>query len=306
MEVYSGAIVSKDYSFAFDSIWGTQNTGWGNGGGTMSVGAREKAAPYQLEFTWYSLVEKKFYTGKWALDKERIEHLFDQGFIDQDTHKKDTYSVFKVGLAPKGRVVLWLSGPGNQKEVGAFSAQSVIIKPEDAYSNAQYMFKDGYAERMLNDPAYKTFTPAIREKIRAQVYPAAEVYDTYREKYVWKPVVVLPDGGHWMDFGMHTFNGEQESLFGDSLLNNQYEKRAIPKFSAFYWQDAAANRYGVWIDAYDEQEMFEIFQKLGQETNIDLIMKVNSDNTRLSLALKSADQQLPITKATIRLSRKIE
>jgi hypothetical protein len=44
--------------------------------------------PNKLEFTWYSLVEKKFYTGKWALDKEKIEKLFKEGFTDTTGKKK--------------------------------------------------------------------------------------------------------------------------------------------------------------------------------------------------------------------------
>ncbi len=29
MEVYEGAIIADDFTYAFDAIWGTQNTGWG-------------------------------------------------------------------------------------------------------------------------------------------------------------------------------------------------------------------------------------------------------------------------------------
>ena len=40
-------------------------------GGTMNVNTERMDAPHELEFTWYSLVENKFYTGKWNLDKEK-------------------------------------------------------------------------------------------------------------------------------------------------------------------------------------------------------------------------------------------
>lgn len=305
VEVYSGAIIAEDFTYGFDAIWGTQNTGWGSQGGIMTTGGERKGVPYQLEFTWYSLVERKFYTGKWDLDKERIKSLFDEGFIDQDTHKKDTYNTFVVGLAPEGRVVLWMSGAGNQKEVGVFKAQVTVLTKDGAYDNARYMFKDGYADRMLNDPSYKTFSPDVRKKIETQGYPSAGIYNTYRDKYSWRPVVVLQEGGQWIDFGFSAYNGEQENLFGKSLLDNQYEKRAIPKFCGFYWRDKN-NRYGVWIDAFDEKEIFDLFQKLGKEKNIDLVVKINADNTRLSLSLRSGEQEFPVGKAKVRLSRKIE
>lgn len=304
MEVYRGAIIAEGFTYGFDAIWGTQNTGWGNHGGTMTTAIEKKRVPYQLEFTWYSLVERTFYTGNWALDKDQIKRLLDEGFIDQDTRKKDTYSTFVVGLAPQGRVVLWLSGAGNQKEVGVFQAQATTMTKESAYSNAQYMFKDGYADRMLNDPSYKTFSPQIRQKIQAQGYPAPQTYSVYREKYSWRPVVVLQEG-EWLDFAFSAYNGEQENLFAKALLDNRYEQRAIPKFCGFYWRNGTS-RYGVWIDAFDEKEIFDLFQKLGTQKDIDLLVKVDAQNTRVSLALRAGLQEFPIGKAKVRLSGKID
>jgi hypothetical protein len=306
MEIYSGAIIADDFTYGFDAIWGTQNTGWGNEGGTMSVETRKMGIPHQLAFTWYSLVERKFYTGKWDLDQKKIKELFDQGFIDQDINKKATYTNFIVGLAPKGRVMLWINGPGNQKEVGVFQAHDTVITKEKAYENAKYMLKEGFADRMLNDPSYETFKPEVRQKIDAQGYPAAEIYDLYREKYSWKPSVILREGGEWIDFGFTAYNGEQENLFGESLKADTYTKRAVPKFCGLYWKDNAKNRYAMWVDAFDEKEIFELFQKFDKEENIDFVIKINEDNTKVTLSLKSEKQELPITKAKIRLSRKIE
>ncbi len=306
MEIYQGAIVGNDFTYSFDSIWGTQNTGWGNEGGTMSVDTETMDLPHQLEFTWYSLVEKKFFTGKWDLDQKKIKNLFDEGFVDQDTRKRTTYNSFVVGLAPKGRVVLWIKGAGNQKEVGVFQAHDTIITKEKAYENAQYMFNDGFADRMLNDPEYKTFKPEIREKIKEEGYPEPDVYDVYREKFNWKPVVILPEGSVWIDFGFNNYNGEQENLFAKTLDDNTYKNRAVPKFCGFYWRDKNKNRYAVWVDSFDEKEIFELFQKLGKDEEIDFTIKVNEDNTRVFLSLVTEKEELSITKAKIRLSRKIE
>jgi hypothetical protein len=306
MEVYEGAIIADDFTYPFDAIWGTQNTGWGKEGGTMNVTTERMNAPHKLEFTWYSLVEKKFYTGKWDLDKEKIKKLLDEGFLDQDTKKKTTYHSFVVGLAPKGRVVLWMKGPGNQKEIAAFQAHDTVITKEKAYDNAQYMLKEGFADRMLKDPSYKTFKPEVREKIEKEGYPDADIYNVYRERYNWKPSVILPEGATWIDFGFTSYNGEQENLFDQSLKDNTYKSRAIPKFCGFYWKDKNNNRYAVWIDAFDDKEIFDLFQKTGKDKNIDLTIKVNEDNTKVLISLDSEKDKLPVTKAKIRVSRKIE
>ncbi|MDF2553028.1 MAG: hypothetical protein K0R77_2303 [Chryseobacterium sp.] len=306
MEIYNGSIIANDFTYGFDAIWGTQNTGWGNEGGTMSVETQQMEIPHRLEFTWYSLVERKFFTGKWNLDQENISKLFKEGFVDQDTQKKTTYTNFIVGLAPKGRVVLWINGPGNQREVGVFQAHDTIITQENAYENAKYMLKEGFADRMLNDPSYETFKPEIKARIEKEGYPSPEIYDAFREKYNWKPVVLLPEGGELIDFGFNNYNGEQENLFGESLKDNTYKKRAVPKFCGFYWLDKNKNRYAVWIDSFDEKEIFELFQKSGKEKNIDLTIKINNDNSAATVSLKNGNEELPVTKAKIRLSRKIE
>jgi hypothetical protein len=168
------------------------------------------------------------------------------------------------------------------------------------------MLKEGFADRMLKDPSYETFKPEIRAKIEKEGYPAPDLYEVYREKYNWKPSVTLPEGGEWIDFGFTNYNGEQENLFGESLTADTYKKRAAPKFCGFYWRDKNKKRYGVWVDSFDEKEIFELFRKLGNEKNIDLIIKVNADNTGANLSLKSEKEELPVTKAKIRLSRAIE
>ena len=41
MEIYSGGIIANDFTYPFDAIWGTQNTGWGNEGSKMNVSAKK-------------------------------------------------------------------------------------------------------------------------------------------------------------------------------------------------------------------------------------------------------------------------
>lgn len=304
IEVYEGALIANDFTYSFDAIWGTQNTGWGNPGGTMSVSVNKIEVPSTLQFTWLSLVENKFYTGKWSLDKEKIKELFEKGFDDEDTHKKDTYNTFVIGLAPKGKVVLWIKGAGNQKEVGAFQAHDTIVSKKDAYENAQYMFEQNYAENRLKSDF--VITSDIKESIANFGMPSAEIYELYRNKYNWKPMVELPEGSELIDFGFNNYNGEQENLLGTSVKNMIYQKRAVPKFAAFYWKDKDNNKYGVWADSFDEKEIFESFKKLGNVNNIDLIIKADPKNTKVQMSLKNKEMELPLNNVKIRLSDKIE
>ena len=298
MAVYKGSIVANDFTYGFDAGLGVQNSGWGNEGKIVNVKTENKGIPHQLEFTWYSLVEKKFYTGKWNLNKDKIKNLFAEGFVDQDTRKRTTYKTFVVGLAPKGKVVVWAKGPGNQREVGVFQAHDTIITKEKAYDKAQYMFKEGFG--VLN------FAPEVQKKIDEKGYPDEGVYETYRERYNWKPMVVLPEGGVWMDFTFTNYNGEQENLFAKSLRDDTYKERAVPRSCGFYWRDKDKNRYAVWIDSFDEKEILELFQKIGKDEEIDLTIKVNDNNTKVFISLMTEEGEVFISKSNIRLSHRME
>lgn len=275
-EVYLGNLIADDFSYGFDAIWGTQNTGWGNQGGTMSVSTEQMEIPHTLEFTWLSLVEKKFYTGKWKLDKEKITALFEEGFMNYDTHKRATYDTFIIGLAPKGRVVLWAGAAGITKEVGVFQAHDTIITKEKAYENAQYMLKEGYQERRLQSDFL--FKPEIQEKIAKYGRPDPAVYDLYRERYNWRPVILLPEGGAWKSSTLHFLNGELETLQGNEVLKNDFQSRAIPSYFVAFWKNQTTDSYGVWADPFDEQEILNAFKKLGNKENIELIFKVAPNN----------------------------
>ncbi len=302
VEIYKGALVADDFIYGFDAGWGTQNPGWGNVGRMVSVKVEKMNLPHQLDFTWYSLTEKKFYTGKWNLNKEKIKSLLDAGFVDQDIRKWMTYNTFIVGLAPKGRVVLWAKGPKNQKEVGFFQAHDTLITKENAIKDAQYMFKDGFADGAL----YKVFKPELRKKIEKDGYPAEDSYETYRERYNWKPAVTLPEGAVWVDFGFISYNGEEENLFAKSLKDNTYKERAVPKSCGFYWRDKDKNRYTVWVDSFDEKEILNVFKKIGKDEEIDLAIKVNEDNTKVFISLITEEGEISLTQGKIKLSHKIK
>lgn len=304
MEIYDGAIIANDYTYNFDSIWGTQNTGWGNEGGVMSDSSNSTEIPYKLEFTWLSIVENKFYTGKWVLDKEKISQLFREGVINRLSGKKSTYSQFKVGLAPRGKVVLWLNGEGYQKEIGVFQAHDTIIKKDDAYENAQYMFEPEYIKKILTDPSFKTFKSDVKNRINNYGYPNPSIYEVFREKYNWNPKIKLPDGYLIDSNGSILFcNGEQ-----DDFANAQ--KKPIPYFMTFTFTDKNGKKYGIDIvftkvedyrkeyilkgnttipTDFELNEINKIFNDSRGE-KIDFILDINPQNNQVQIVLKYGEK----------------
>lgn len=302
MEVYKGALIANDFTYRFDAIWGTQNTGWGNDGGIMSVSEKQMEAPDSLNFTWLSLTEKKFYTGKWKLDKTRISALFKDGFINDRTQKKETYSLIKIGLAPKGRVVVWLSGAGFQTEVGAFQAHDTTITAEQAYDNAKYMFRPDFISKTLNDDM--VMKPEIKAKIAQNGMPDMDAYEGYRKKHQWRVFIVLPTGNKTILIYYNLINGEEENRFGEDLVS--YSKRALPKYISGNWLDMAGKKNGLEVKPFDEKEITSAFDQLGDSSPIDLVIKLNEDATAGQLSLKNRDREVKLNNSEVVISKDLD
>ena len=58
--------------------------GWGVSGSTHVVGDQFKPLPVQLELTWFSYTEDKFYTGKFELPANKLLELFRAGTAAPD------------------------------------------------------------------------------------------------------------------------------------------------------------------------------------------------------------------------------
>ena len=304
IEVYKGAIIANDFTYGFDAIWGTQNTGWGNDGGIMSVSTKQMEVPDSLNFTWLSLIEKKFYTGKWKLDKNRIATLFKEGFINEISNKKETYTLIKIGLAPKGRVVVWLTGAGFQTEVGAYQAHDTTITADQAYENAKYMFKPDYIQLTLADSM--VMKPEIKARTTQYGQPEMDIYEVYRKRYDWRPVITLPAGGEASSLFYNFWNGEEENRFGKELISNSYSSRAVPHYITLIWKDKDARKRGFEIRPFNEKEIIAAFAELGNSSPIDLMIKLNENGTDAQISIKNKENEIKLINSKIKINENLD
>lgn len=316
IEVYEGALIAEDYTQDFSSIWGTINPGWGNAGGIVSVGPDEKYLPDSLIFTWLSIAENKFYSGKFRLPKEKMTALFKEGFIDSYTKEKATYKTIVIGLAPKGVVIVWVQASGFQTEVGRFQAHETKIDLQTIHESNHYMFEEDYIKNTLSDSV--VMRAEIREKIRTLGFPPTDIYDAYREKYKWHPEVILPEGFEVTFLGFEMCNGEKESTDGKVL---QRETRAIPYNFTINLKDKFGRRYGVWIAFtgdtlvwkrnnalitrlpldFESTDILKIFGTLDKLQQTRLIFRVNDSQTQPAVSIRQGEKETIVKDAVITL-----
>ncbi|PWJ98918.1 Protein of unknown function (DUF2931) [Flavobacterium araucananum] len=225
VEVYTGAAGG----YFFSQMGGFSNSGWGGGVGDTNI---EATLPENLDITWLSYVDDKFYTGEWKLPTEKIKKLFDEGFHSRPGSKLeiDNYSIIKIGLAPKGMVVVWVMGAGHQVEVARFQAHETIIDPKLITEDEKYMFRNGYSQHRLENNF--VISQDVREQIKQYGYPLPEVYEQYREKHNWKPKVILPEGSKITSLYIKMCNGEMEDPYD---LPVDQKNRAIPFSFQIFW-----------------------------------------------------------------------
>ncbi|MBF7093625.1 DUF2931 family protein [Flavobacterium sp. ALJ2] len=225
VEVYTGAVGG----YFFSQMGGFRNSGWGGSG---SINFIKAPLPDKLDMTWLSYVDDKFYTGEWKLPTEKIQQLFDEGFYAKRGEEGVTepYEYIKIGLAPKGMVVVWVAGITKQVEIARFQAHETIINPKLISKDEKYMFRNGYSQHRLENNF--VISKDIREQIKQYGYPPPEAYEEYREKYNWKPKVILPEGSKITSMYIKMCNGEMEDPYDRPI---DQKNRAIPFSFQIFW-----------------------------------------------------------------------
>jgi Protein of unknown function (DUF2931) len=332
-EVYSGFLGN----YGFSEMGGFDNSGWGSS--TSGMSNITAPAPETLEITWRSFVENKFYTGSWTLPKAKIEALFDAGtgFVFEDG-EKETYNTIQIGLAPGGMVVIWLSADAGsvQVEIGRYQAHETTIDSKTVYDNAKYMFEKDYVNFILKDSM--TMRPDILARVTHYGYPKPSVYEEYRELYLWKPNLILPDGSTLIKFNNKMCNGEKEYTDRINNFSKFHEDfpilkdRAIPYEFEIVWKDKQGQRFisrisftndkNYWIKYlkgdfgnknempldFDQNQIRTVYKQLDKRVQIDLVIKLDpsiEDRTKrvASLYLKQGDKEFPLEEAVTRTGK---
>jgi len=96
------------------------------------------------------------------------------------------------------------------------------------------------------------------------------------------------------------FNGEKESLFDQSLVKNEFVKRAIPQLINIGWRDKTGQNYlgTFW---FDEKEIFdankEIFKDQPQG-GAEIEIRISRGNTDITAFIKGNGKELGINEKT--------
>lgn len=284
-EIYSGYFYYGDKSNIYIPNRRMIDFGWGEPGSVDIVGDEMKEAPHKLEITWVSYTENKNYTGTFDLDVKKIDSLFATGYPDDNTDSIGKFSTISVGLAPRGRVVVWMSGDrSKQVEVGSYQAKETgPLNWSIVYPNMK-----GTMQEYINLELAK-FPAEIQQQIKDKKIPFG-YWDSLRKRYNWKPVTQSSALVNRIDIDY--FNKEHDFKFGEGLKHTTYALSAVPEAISIYWHDKY-KRYLRTDIFFDEKEAFQIFAQIQDGQKADLITSINSDSSDVRIGLKINDMVIP-------------
>lgn len=278
MRLIDGSFYSEDRPSTIRHGYG--DNGWGFPGSYSIGNTAPKHLPQKLKLHWYSFTEDKFYEGNFTLPYDRILELFNEGFNMRRAKVKCTYEDIVVGIAPGGRVAVWVKGDGKQTEVGIYQAE------ESEYLNVKYL-TDWFYYTLKGEEGMKIYRINILKNDGGEAWKNLEqngipfgIWDTYRERYRLRPVMVYEDPNCITDeIYMEFFNGEKKSLSLENLEKNEFQNQARIKYIEAYWSFGQEIRK-VKIK-FDEKEIFKIYEEIygeNPDAPVEVQLCLNKDN----------------------------
>ena len=296
IEVYRGYIGDGGLANGLSANrkgWGARGSGIGNGA---------KPLPKELSCIWVSYAEDCMYKIDCPVDYNKLVAVFEEGYqssVKKLGYKKITYDAIIVGFAPGGVVVVWASGPGRTVEIGRYKGEKYEVPQEQ-------IDKLDASGRTIFDPKFRKMimtSPNIIP-IEMQNNPKPIPYglwDSYRTRYNWRPVVEVQNEAIILDVSFDMFNGEKEGLFDKTLVENKYEKRGVPSGIGIGWRDAKGQGYGGLI-YFDEEEIRSAFKKMYKDipdAESELVFTVNHANNFITVLLKCGDKKIRFIKNNV-------
>lgn len=272
---------------------------WGLSSRSWAVGDERQPVPVGLEILYFSYAEDKFYEGEFPLPADQIRARLREGFWDFDAQQRATYTKFTVCVLPKGAVVVWLTGAGQQVLVGRFQAREAAADFHRFYpeSDRVAMFREERA----------ALPPAVQAQVAGGTVSARQ-WDGYLLTYPWQLAFNQPL--KLTHYNAAFLNGERTSypVTADRGPYLQYllgpEAKAVPERWSLHVTDEAGHRHVLRVEPFDEAETQAAFRTLHHAAPAKPItLRVETDKylKKAALVLECADKQIPLTKSPVRV-----
>ncbi|QNK63439.1 DUF2931 family protein [Pedobacter sp. PAMC26386] len=286
VRVYDGNFFYGDNKKIYIPNGRLVNYGWGETGSINIAGEEMKEAPDRLEITWISFTENITYTGQFKLDREKIDSLFKKGYgVAVEDQKHKTFDKLKVGMAPGGFVVVWISGGARQVEVGSFQAHATTnVNWKRELPDMKISMEEYVAHRVAALPV------EIQEQVKNRTIPF-DPWKNWRKRYNWHAVIneeCRPE-----TLFTEYFNEEQTLNAANGKVDPEISELAVPKRMYIFWTNKKNESMRTDFN-YDEQEVTAAFAEI--KDHAELNISVNPEDYEVLIKLKSNNKEIILNK----------
>ncbi|MGO3183376.1 MAG: DUF2931 family protein [Aequorivita sp.] len=275
--------------------------GWENIGSVYISGEDIKSLPQKLSASWFSLSEKKYYKIEIDLPIQKIDSLFDKGYVNPRTYNKETFNTISYGIAPGGFIVIWLLGTSNRIEVYSGKGQVVEIDFKEMIPTTSLNQQD-FTEMILKEQV----DDSVLQEIKVGNIPYQR-WEEYRKKYNWKIVLTHQEDFKPEQARVNMLNGEQDVQFFTKNIKRLLENWAAPSSTRIQWRDKDDNLFAAKI-LFEEKETIKAFEKLFIEDNenITLTAQIGRFNDTIKMILSNNENEIELNKTKIKIYSKTD
>ena len=258
MEIVSGFFIAPDGYSLYIPNEKTIHSGWGSMVSSHVVGPDLKSLPSRLEIGFFSYTENVFYKGEFDLPYDTIVRLFNEGYYSSKEEGRTTYGRIMAGVAPGGSVAVWLLGANKKTEVFFGKAE----KTEDIPWTRIIDNPEITREDFVREEVEESISPEALKNLKQNGIPF-ELWDSYRVRYPWHPVVVADNPPPFVE-SIYYFNGEEDSLRYPLDEATTSALRPIPQGVYYIWDNPDGDTEYPMFN-FDEAETFSAFKKLSPD-----------------------------------------
>ena len=249
------------------------DVGWGNSRSHMSMSYR--TVPESLRILWFSYREKAFWEGVVSFDTERLTSQFEDTFEDPYLGVPTEVSMFLVGMAGEGTIVVWSQGSrrseviavGKAEKIEGLSAKEILGRK---FRNEQFDVEKNIAGNMADS------AEEARRKGISVIEDPNYYYRLHNERYQLK-LEIESDYTPYV-VSSHYFTRENEKFLYEDLHRFSEIKRSLPKeIDADY---IFSDMIPYWvIEEINQEEIYTAARKLSPNQQTPLTIRVNVEGS---------------------------
>jgi hypothetical protein len=241
-------------------------------------------APKHILLVWFSMVENEFYAVADELPTEQIEALLAE---KNEKTKKPKYNTLVAGMAPYGKVAIWLSGNGITTEVAWLQGKEIDIAMKD-FAPHSNLSREEYAKQALAE------CKEACEKFQKNGLPDPMLFEQYMQKFNYRITTEFENEAKFEGIELNYCNGEFNTL--NCGEHTEYAMRAKPSKIVLSWSDGKKRYEGYfWTD---EEKLVETFKNsYGNEPQKEgtLIIQVEASSKQFRFFLQTNEAKVEIS-----------